>query len=233
MATTASQGGAIAGYLAQALPFWSILSAAQRQLLLSNTSLHKYQPGTRIYEIGSVFQGLLVLRSGRLRAFIYSPDSREATLFTLREGELSVLTLGEIRSRCGVELCFEVLEPSELLCIHENAFFVLYHTVPRVQQEILTSAFGHVNALLQAVNVQAFYSLRKRLALLLLERSEQAQDDVLRATHEDLARALRSAREMVSVELEAMQQSGILTTSRGKIRILDREALERQSRLGK
>jgi len=233
MANAASQSSAISSYLQQALPFWSVLTAPQRQLLLSNTTLYKYQPGTRIYEIGSVFQGLLVLRTGRLRSFIYSPDSREATLFTIQEGDMSILALSEVREHCGVELCFEVLQPSELLCIHENAFFILSHTVPRVQQEILSATYEHVNQLLRAVNVQAFYSLRKRLALLLLERTEQAQSELLRATHEDLARALRSAREMVSVELEQMRRDGILTTSRGKIRILDRPALERLARLGK
>ena len=139
----------------------------------------------------------------------------------------------KVRERCRVELCFEVLQPSELLCIHENAFFVLSHTVPRVQQEIMDAAFSHLNELLWAANVQAFYPLRKRLALLLLERTEQQQSELLRATHEDLARALRSAREMVSVELEEMHRAGILTTSRGKIRILDRPALERLARLGK
>ena len=233
MANAASQGGVLSSYLQQTLPFWSVLTAPQRQLLLSNTTLYKYQPGTRIYEIGSVFQGLLALRSGRLRAFIYSADSREASLFTLHEGELSVLALSEVRERCRVELCFEVLQPSELLCIHENAFFVLSHTVPRVQQEIMDAAFSHLNELLWAATVQAFYPLRKRLALLLLERTEQQQSELLRATHEDLARALRSAREMVSVELEEMHRAGILTTSRGKIRILDRPALERLARLGK
>ena len=114
MANAASQGGVLSSYLQQTLPFWSVLTAPQRQLLLSNTTLYKYQPGTRIYEIGSVFQGLLALRSGRLRAFIYSADSREASLFTLHEGELSVLALSEVRERCRVELCFEVLQPSEL-----------------------------------------------------------------------------------------------------------------------
>ena len=143
MANAASQSSAISSYLQQALPFWSVLTAPQRQLLLSNTTLYKYQPGTRIYEIGSVFQGLLVLRTGRLRSFIYSPDSREATLFTIQEGDMSILALSEVREHCGVELCFEVLQPSELLCIHENAFFILSHTVPRVQQEILSATYEH------------------------------------------------------------------------------------------
>jgi CRP/FNR family transcriptional regulator len=174
-----------------------------------------------------------VLRAGRLRAFIYSPDSREATLFTLREGELSVLALKDIRESCGVELCFEVMEPSELLCVHENALFVLSHTVPRVQQELLSASFSHLNALLRAVNVQAFYPLRKRLALLLLERAEQTGSDTIFVTHEELARALRGAREMVSVEIESMRRAGLLAASRGKIRILDKAGLEQEARLSK
>jgi len=228
-----SNAGSLSVCLSQSLPFWSILSAQQRQLLLSNTTLCKYAAGTRIYELGSIFEGLLVLHTGRLRAFIFSPDSREATLFTLQEGEMSVLALKEIRAQCGVELCFEVLEPSELLCVHESAFFVLYHTVPRVQQDILSASFSHLNALLRAVNVQAFYPLRKRLAMLLLERAEQTGSDTLSVTHEELARALRAAREMVSVELENMRKAGLLASTRGKIRLLDKAGIEQETKLCK
>lgn len=212
---------------AQQLPFFSVLTPPQRQFLLNNSVLTLFAAGVRCEGAAETYAGLLSVCSGLMRTFLLSEDGREATLFQLSTGQLCVLPLSP-QQTAAAELCFEFLEDCELLCIKQHAIYVLYHTIPAVQQAVLQAAFSHLDQLLWATHVQAFYPLKKRLALLLLERTaaHPAPDaPPLRATHEALARSLRSAREMVSLELERMQQSGILTTRRGKIRILDRDAL--------
>ena len=63
-----------------------------------------------------------------------------------------------------------------------------------------------------------------RLAALILERA--GEDGVLAITQAEIARAIGTAREVVSRRLDKLAQTGAIRTGRGEIRVRDRTALE-------
>ena len=65
-----------------------------------------------------------------------------------------------------------------------------------------------------------------RLAALLLEESRLAGSDSLHTTHDQLARQLSSAREVVSRMLKYFQTEKLVALSRGTITLLDKKTLE-------
>ena len=65
-----------------------------------------------------------------------------------------------------------------------------------------------------------FTSFDKRLAQYLWDESDHARAPV-RATHEQIARNLGSAREVVSRTLKSFEKDGIVALSRGTVTILD------------
>ena len=66
----------------------------------------------------------------------------------------------------------------------------------------------------------------RRLARFLLREAEQRKSDELKLTHEQIARYMGSAREVVSRLLKYFTQEQIVQSSRGSLRLLDKKKLE-------
>ena len=70
-----------------------------------------------------------------------------------------------------------------------------------------------------------FTSFDSRLAACLLELSVIEGSDVLAVTHDEIARNMGSAREVVTKMLNYLSSEGYLSLSRGKVTLLDKEKL--------
>jgi CRP/FNR family transcriptional regulator len=66
----------------------------------------------------------------------------------------------------------------------------------------------------------------KRLAVFLWDELSKARGDTIYLTHEQIARYIGSAREVVSRMLKYFAQEGIVELSRGGIKILDKAKLK-------
>jgi CRP/FNR family transcriptional regulator len=72
-----------------------------------------------------------------------------------------------------------------------------------------------------------FMSMDKRLAVFLWDELLKSEDDTIHFTHEQVARSIGSAREVVSRMLKYFTSEGIVELSRGGIRILDKKKLRK------
>ena len=88
--------------------------------------------------------------------------------------------------------------------------------------ETAVTRFSDVMWVLQQV---LFMSMDKRLAIFLLDEAAKNGSDVIKLTHEQIAKYMGSAREVVSRMLKYFSTEGIVEVSRGGIRILDRRHL--------
>ena len=68
-------------------------------------------------------------------------------------------------------------------------------------------------------------SMDRRLAIFLADESVRTGSDVIALTHEQIARYMGSAREVVSRMLKYFANEGIVEVSRKGIRILDKARL--------
>jgi CRP-like cAMP-binding protein len=71
------------------------------------------------------------------------------------------------------------------------------------------------------------HSVDHRLCRFLLLMQDHQESNLLLLTHEQIAQALGVRRETVSLSARALQERGLIKYVRGRIRILDRAALER------
>jgi CRP/FNR family transcriptional regulator len=77
-----------------------------------------------------------------------------------------------------------------------------------------------------AMHQVLFMSMDKRLAVVLLDEIANTGQDTLKLTHEQIAKYMGSAREVVSRMLKYFSSEGIISASRGEgIRILDKKRL--------
>jgi CRP/FNR family transcriptional regulator len=72
-----------------------------------------------------------------------------------------------------------------------------------------------------------FMSLDKRLAIFLLDEMAQQGSDTIKLTHEQIAKYMGSAREVVSRMVKYFATEGIVESSRGGIRVLDKQKLRK------
>lgn len=81
----------------------------------------------------------------------------------------------------------------------------------------------------QSVACNGLHTLRERCCRWLLMTHDRAGDHDLKLTHEFLAVMLGVRRASVSEALQELQETGLITYSRGSITILNRAGLEKQS----
>jgi len=71
-----------------------------------------------------------------------------------------------------------------------------------------------------------FHGFDRRLAAFLLSEADRLGKNELRMTHEDIARYISSAREVVARMLKRFAEDGLLRVNRGSIVLIDRKGLE-------
>jgi len=76
---------------------------------------------------------------------------------------------------------------------------------------------------MQVLERVAFIKVEERLAAILIKRSDET--GLVHNTHQELATAIGSAREVVSRRLELFGRKGLVTLERGNIRITDKAGL--------
>jgi CRP/FNR family transcriptional regulator len=72
----------------------------------------------------------------------------------------------------------------------------------------------------------AYSTIASRLAALLLELGENDLNDIVHATHQELADMLGTWRETVSKTLQDFRRRGWVASGRRQLRLLDKDALE-------
>ena len=82
--------------------------------------------------------------------------------------------------------------------------------------------------MMQLVENMSFLKVEERLAALILARA--AATGRLEMTQAEMARAIGSAREVVSRRLDRFTRAGLISHARGKVTICDRAGLERLAR---
>ena len=87
---------------------------------------------------------------------------------------------------------------------------------------LTTERFSDVMWAMQQI---LFMSFDKRLAIFLIDEAVKTGSDEIKMTHEQIARLMGSAREVVSRMLKYFSLEGLVELSRGGVKILDRSKL--------
>ena len=72
-----------------------------------------------------------------------------------------------------------------------------------------------------------FMSFDRRLAIFLLDEASKTGSEVIRLTHEQIAKYMGSAREVVSRMLKYFSTEGMVELSRGGVKLANKQKLRR------
>ena len=211
---------------AEYLPIWNKLTPAQQQHLAGVVEFHKVTKGTHIHDNSAECLGLVMVKSGQLRAYILSEDGREITISRLFDYDTSLLSASCVMPDMQFNVMIEAEKDSEFWSIPACLFKNLVDeslAVSNYSRSLLSSNFSELMWLMEQIMWKSF---DKRLADFLLEESAIEGSPVLKITHEKIANHLGTAREVVTRMLRYFQGEGMVKLTRGAIEITDQEKLE-------
>ncbi|MDD6435861.1 MAG: Crp/Fnr family transcriptional regulator [Clostridiales bacterium] len=209
------------------LPFWDKLSTGQKSVLTENSNARKIAKDTVIHNGNLDCTGLIIVRSGRLRAFITSEEGREITLYRLFDSDMCLFSASCMLHSISFEVTITAETDSDVIIIPTEVYRKLMEEsapVANFTNELMASRFSDVMWLMEQV---MWKSLDKRLAAFLLEESEVEDTHTLKTTHETIANHLGSSREVITRMLRYFQSECLVKLSRGTVTLTDISGLQR------
>ena len=212
--------------LSEIIPVWKDLDRQTQDALQSAAQERRAEKGTLVHNGATECTGLLLVEDGQLRAYALSPDGREITLYRLLGRDICLFSASCMLRGIRFDITIEAEQDTRFWLIPAEVWqraVTQSAALSNYTNQLMAERLSDVMWLLEKVLWQSF---DRRLAEFLLEESSLAGSDELSITHEIIARHLGTAREVVSRMLKYFKGEGLITLTRGTIRILDRERLE-------
>lgn len=213
-------------FIGDYFPVWQDLSAEERQTIESAAVYRHAAKGTLLHSGGDDCVGLLVIAKGWLRAFIVSGEGREITLYRLFSRDICLFSGACMLKDIDFDISIEAGEDADFWVIPPGTYKELMDRSPvlsRYTNSLMAARFSEVMWLMDQVLFKRFDA---RLADFLLEEAGVEESDTLHLTHDQIARHLGTAREVVTRMLKNFAQEGLVTLARGTVTLTDRKGLE-------
>ena len=204
--------------------FFAELPTEDLEALGSAMFQRTYPAGQIVLLEGAASSVLYVVQAGRLKLFKTSPRGREQVLRLLRPGdmfnEVAVFDAGPNPASA------QAIEDCRLYLLRRRDLLRFVAERPGVALAITRMFARGLREALALVEDLAFRDVTSRLAKILLEGNADGQA-APRVTQELLAAMAGSRREVVGRALKALSLDGAIRLERGRIHVLDRDALQR------
>ncbi|MEZ5953095.1 MAG: Crp/Fnr family transcriptional regulator [Hyphomonas sp.] len=185
------------------------------------------QAGTVLFRPTDECPGFVSVHEGTIKVSLTGPGGREIVLYRVKPGDVCLQTFacladGRTYTAEGIaetDIVAEIipLPVYERLMAEDSAF-----------RAHISSAIAHRFADFEhLVESLALTGLEARLAEALLRLADPSGE--IQMTHEALAAEIGSAREVVSRQLARFARSGLVDSSRGRVKILRRQGLEQKT----
>ena len=214
-------------YIKEHLTFWEKLNDAEKQLIENNVSTVKYSKGENLHGVDKECVGLILIKTGELRVYILSEEGRDVTLYRLTEGDSCVLSASCILNNITFDVMIDAEQETEVLLLNIGAFSILSKENIYVENYAYKNAADRFSDIMWAMEQILFMSFDKRLAVFLYDEMVRNKSNDIKLTHEQIAKYIGSAREVVSRMLKSFESQGILKLSRGTIEIIDKDKLKK------
>ncbi len=207
-------------------PIWSKLSVTQQNTLSAALMTKTIAKGTMIHNGSMDCTGLLLVRSGQLRAYILSDEGREITIYRLFDRDMCLFSASCMMRSIQFDVTIEAEKDTELWVIPSEVYQNMMSEsapVANYTNELMATRFSDVMWLMEQI---MWKSLDKRVAAFLLEEASIEGSDRLKITHESIANHLGSHREVITRMLRYFQNEGMVKLSRGVVELTDTARLE-------
>lgn len=196
-----------------------------RDRLLASAQVARYARGQIVFSPDSRPDNLMFLVEGTLRVSQTSESGREIVLYRVEAGESCVLTTACMLSEEAYNAEGVAETGLVAVALSQDTFDLRAAEEPSFRRFVFAAYSRRLLDLLHVVDEVAFGRIDVRLAARLIALAGTAVE--VSATHDDLARELGTAREVVSRVLQDFQKRGFVSQARGRVRLIARDSLNR------
>ena len=210
--------------LKEIFPFWNNIQKQDQKYLLANTSIKTFKKEQAVHN-NQECSGLFIVIKGRLRLYMLSNEGKEITLYRLAPSDICMLSASCVLQSITFDVYVDAEEESECIMINGSSFHELSEKYMEVKNFALEKAVQRFSDVMWIMQQIVFMSMDKRLALFLLDEIHNLQGNTITLTHEQIARHLGTAREVVSRLLKHFASDGLIEVSRKGITIINKKKL--------
>ena len=202
-------------------PIWNKLTREQQERLRAVTDLQQIPKGTIVHDGSPECKGMVLVKSGQLRAYLLSDEGREVTICRFFEMDICLFSASCVMPNMMFDVFIEAEKDTEIwvipACLYQN---LMDESLPlsNYSHALITNHFSEVMWLMEQIMWRSF---DKRLAAFLVEEARIEETNALKITHEKIAAHLGTAREVVTRMLRYFQNENMVRLTRGTIELTD------------
>jgi len=188
-----------------------------REAISKDGILTEFLAGQELIREDQYIRSFPIVIKGLIKVCRTDESGNELLLYYLRPGEVCTvsLTCCMDRTRSRVKALSEeysevILIPVELL----DSWMTLYQTW---KEYVMRSIQMRFDELLNALDSIAFLKMDERLEKFFTDRYKSTRSTLFEGSHQDVAMALNTSREVISRLLKQMEKKGLIKLSRGRI----------------
>lgn len=208
-----------------AFPFWDDLTFEQREQIRTGWRTELFPKKKQIYNTSDDCKGVMIIQKGCLRVYMLSPQGREVSLYRLFPGDVCVLSASCLIEELDFDILIEAEDYTEVATIPAADIQKIVAENREFENFLYKKTAERFSSVMWTVQQILFKRIDQRIAQYLWEEMNRNHTDYVQATHDQIAREIYSAREVVSKTLRHMAEDGVIRIRYGRIEVADRAAL--------
>lgn len=188
-------------------------------------TLDKYPKGETIIRQGQPCHAVHVLLEGKLNVDVLDVSGNEVRVEVI-QAPRTFATPHVFAEKNVFPATFSVEEDVTLMRISKDSFFKMMHTMPLLLHNFLCVSTSCNRCTMTRLRVLSFRGIRSRYIYYLLDHLKEGEDTVeMEHNQVQLAEYFGVTRPALSKEIGKLVDSGFIHISRGKVKILNKQAL--------
>lgn len=188
-------------------------------------TLDKYPKGETIIRQGQPCHAIHVLLEGKLNVDVLDVSGNEVRVEVI-QAPRTFATPHVFAEKNVFPATFSVEEDVTLMRISKDSFFKMMHTMPLLLHNFLCVSTSCNRCTMTRLRVLSFRGIRSRYIYYLLDHLKEGEDTVeMEHNQVQLAEYFGVTRPALSKEIGKLVDSGFIHISRGKVKILNKQAL--------
>lgn len=211
---------------AKLYPFWEYLTESEKDYIKKSCYTKTYEKGMLMHRTKDNCLGLMTVLTGQLRIYVLSEEGREITLFQVRNGEVCVLSASCLMDSITFDVLIESTEQTKVLLLPSFCLNSIMKNNPNVELYLYKTAAEKFSEVMWTMQQILFLRIDQRIAGFLWDEFIRRGETTLCITHDEVAKYIGSAREVVTKALKYLAEHEAIELKRGKIIILNKEKLK-------
>lgn len=192
---------------------------------MSGDYRRKVPAGSVLFRPNDECRSFVIVHEGVIRVSLNAASGRELVLYRVAPGQICTQTFVCITQRRTYAAEGVAETDCEVSLIPPEEFDRRMRADDAFRTSVYAAVADRFSDFEHTVQTLAFTGLDARVAGALLARADA--HGLVSATHEQIATEIGSAREAVSRQLGLFAREGVVSLSRGRVEILDRDRLSR------